>query len=367
MALCLGNRVALFVFVYLALVLEPHVDHSLRAFPDKPFLDGWFRWDSGHYLVIARDGYQPIQDSEQQPTNFWPFYPLLVRLLWHLVGDPFIAGFLISNLALFGASVLLYRWVCHKFGTEVATRTLGLLLTSPFAFYFSAMYTESVFLLTVVAAFYFSQRRRWLPASLAVAAAGATRLVGIVLMVPLLLAYAEAHGWRLGKRGHVGKDVLWLPLGLAGLLGHMLFLQLRFSDAVAFLRSQWVPGWGAHSTWLRLVKVLGEVGEWQRLSTGKFDMIATLNLAFALATIALCVLTWRRLGAAAGTWALLTMLISLRIWASSGRYAVVIWPAYVGLALLTQKRPMVHRALVGAFCLLQALLASWFAHGHWVA
>ena len=363
-AVCVGTRLALFVFVYLALVVDHQVDHSLRAFPQNLFLDGWFRWDSGHYMAIVLDGYQPIPDSVQQRINFWPFYPLLVRVVSWLVGDVCIAGFLVSNLALIGACVLLHRWVCRRFGADIATRTVLLLLSSPFAFYFSAMYTESVFLLAAAGAFYFSQRNRWLPASLFVAAAGATRLVGIILMVPVLLSYAEAHRWKIAC---FRRDALWLLLGAAGLFGHMLLLHLYVGDATAFLSSQWVPGWGDHSTWFRLTKVLGELTDWNRLATGTFDVIATLNLAFAIATLLVCALSVRRIGAPAAAWALLTLLISLRIWASSGRYALVLWPAYLALALMTEKRPNLFRAMVFGFCLLQALLASWFAHGHWVA
>jgi hypothetical protein len=74
-----------------------------------------------------------------------------------------------------------------------------------------------------------------------------------------------------------------------------------------------------------------------------------------------------RVGIAAGTWAILTMLVSPRIWASAGRYADLVWPAYVGLALLTRGRPILYQGMVTVFCLLEALLLFWFAHGHWVA
>jgi hypothetical protein len=362
--ICVGNRLALFLVVYLGLVVCPDVDHPLRAFPQNLFLDGWFRWDSGHYLVIARDGYQVIPDSVQQRTNFWPLYPLLVRIVGWPMGDFFLAGFVLSNLALLAACTLLHRWTVSRFGQDVATRTLTLLLSCPFAFYFSAMYTESVFLLAVAGAFYFSQRARWLWASLFAAAAGATRLVGIVVMLPVAMTYAEYHDWKIAR---FRRDILYLPLGLAGLLGHMLFLHCRFGDAFAFLGTQWVPGWGNDSDWTRLATLLNNLTDWRRLATGTFQSIAAINLLFGTAVLVVCLISFRRIGAAACTWAVATMLVSLRIWASAGRYAVVVWPAYVGIALFTQKRPIVYQILVVGFCLLQALLAFWFAHGHWVA
>jgi hypothetical protein len=362
--ICLGNRLALFAFVYLGLVVSSNVEHSLRAFPRNLFLDGWVRWDSGHYVAIVREGYQAIPDSVQQRTNFWPFYPLLVWACDAVIGNPFITGLIVSNLSLVGACVLLHRWASRRFGDDVATRTVTLLLSFPFAFYFSAMYTESVFLLAAVAAFYFSDRGRWLLAALSAAAAGATRLVGVLVLLPVVLSYAEQHRWRLAN---VRRDVIWLALGLTGTLGHMLYLQRRFGDGLAFLSSQWVPGWGNDSGWSRLAGLLGKLAGWRHLAMGQFEAIALMNLAFGVLALLVCLAGFRRMGVAACAWGALTMLISLRIWASSGRYAVVIWPMYLGIALFTRRRPVLYQSTVVGLSLLQALLAFWFTHGHWVA
>jgi len=364
LAICVGNRLALFVFVYLGLVVQGDVDHSLRAFPQNLFLDGWFRWDSGHYVAIVRDGYQIIPDSLQQRTNFWPLYPLVVRAANWIVGNPFIAGFIVSNLALVCACVLLHRWSFRRFGADVARRTVTLLLSFPFAFYFSAMYTESVFLLTVVGAFYFSDRGCWLAASLCAAAAGATRLVGVAILLPILLTYGEQHRWRVAN---FRRDIFWLWLGFAGPLAHVFFLQYRFGDGLAFLSSQWVPGWGNDSDWSRLARLLGRLTEWRHLATGTYDSIAAVNLVFGVFALLVCLVGWRKIGLAACAWGAITMLVSLRIWASSGRYAVVVWPVYLGIALFTRRRPILYQSTIVGFCLLQALLAFWFTHGHWVA
>lgn len=364
-AICIGQRLALFMVVYLGLVIDKDViEFSPRRFPHRLFLDGWCRWDAEHYAKIALHGYQLIPDSLQQPTNFWPLYPLLVRIARAFVGNTFIAGLLVSNLALLCSCVLLHRWVCHRFEKNLADRTLTLLLCYPFAFYFSAMYTESVFLLGAVGAFYFSQRNRWLLASSCAAIAGASRLVGVVVFAAVVLTYAERLRWRLAA---VRRNALWLPLGLAGTLGYVAFLKYRFDDGFAFLRTQWVPGWGEHSSWSRLALVVGEVTHWSGVVPGTTDAIALLNLVFACSALVLCLVGFRRAGIAAGTWAVVTMLISLRIWASSGRYAAVVWPVFLVVALLTKRRPNLYQAIVVGMCLLQALFAIWFSHGHWVA
>ncbi len=363
-AICLGSRLALFLLVYLGLVISPDVASPLRPFPANLFLDGWFRWDSGHYFALAQYGYHPVPGLLQQYTNFWPFYPLVVRAASGCFGSPFIAGLMVSNLALLASCVMLHRWVCRRFGQDVATRTITLLLCYPFAFYFSAMYTESVLLFGVVGAFYFSQRSKWLLASLCAAMAGATRLVGIVTIVPVAIAYAEQHSWRVRE---FRRDVVWLPAGSLGTLGHMLFLHFRFGDGLAFLRSQWVPGWGDNSSWARLCLLLRTTTSWYHLARGSFDAIAAVNLACGGLALLICLLGFRRLGFAAAAWGAITMLISLRIWASAGRYAAVVWPMSLGLALLTRRHPSFYQILMLMMCLAQGLLAFWFAHGHWVA
>jgi hypothetical protein len=364
-AICLGQRLALFVVVYLGLAIDKGVmAFTPRPFPRNLLLDGWFRWDAEHYANIAQHGYQLVPNSVQQPTNFWPGYPLLVRIVQVFVGDTFIAGLLVSNLALLGACVLLHRWVCRRYDRGVATRTVTLLVCSPFAFYFSAMYTESVFLLAAVGALYFAQRERWLLASCAAAMAGATRLVGVVVFLAVVLSYAERHRWRLSE---MRWNALWLLVGLAGTFGYVAFLEYRFADGFAFLRTQWVPGWGDHSNWPRLALLLGHVINWRRWALGNIDFIALINLVFACLTVVLCLVGFRRVGIAAGAWAVVTMLISLRIWASAGRYGAVIWPAFLTAALLTKRRPQLYQGVVIALCLLQAFLAFWFSHDHWVA
>ena len=361
--LFLANRLPLLAVCYLGLSLHKQVSHPWRAFPNDLFLDGWFRWDSGWYLRIARDGYAPIP-GDQQPTNFFPLYPLSVRGLSWLTGDPFIAAFLLSNLALLLACVWLYRFLVESYGEETARRSLLLLLCAPFAYAYSAMYTESFFLVSAAGAFLFAKRKQWLFASLCAAAGGATRLVGVGLLLPVGLYYLESCGWNWRK---VRWDALWLPLGAAGVGAHMVYLSIRFNDPLAFLRAQWVGGgWGADMTWASLVEQLGKATHWNLLAAGAFELNALLNLAVALALLGALLLGWRRVGLIPTVWALATFFVSLRIWKASGRYACVVFPSFVAVAQLTEERPQLFEAILYCSTLLLALLTFLFSHGDWV-
>ena len=164
-----ANRLALLALAYVGLVLSPGV-YTERPLPKNLFLDGWFRWDSGWYRHIVEKGYTAIELAPgQRDIVFFPLYPLLVRYLGWITGDVYTAALIVSHLALLVATVLFYRLVARRWSEEAAQKSTLLLLCYPYSFYFSAMYTESLCLLWVVAAFYFAERKRWLWSGLAIA------------------------------------------------------------------------------------------------------------------------------------------------------------------------------------------------------
>src|SRR5204862_381589 len=142
-------------------------------------------------------------------------------------------GFADNAVALIGATVislvalavglrLLHRLTAMELGAPVADATVLLLAFAPVAFFFSAPYTESVFLLASVGAFLAARSGRWALAGIAAAVASGTRSAGALLLLPLLILYLYGPradrecaprplGWRaLVPRHRVRPDVLWL-------------------------------------------------------------------------------------------------------------------------------------------------------------
>ncbi len=219
------SRVGLFILIYLSMVFIPikSSDGIWSAFPENRFLDGWSRWDSGWYMDIADRGYgeAPKADTGQRDTAFWPLYPLIVRAVHPFLGSTHFAGLIVSNTAFLLACLLLYQHVRSRYDDEVAARTIILVCAYPFSFYFSAGYSESVFFLAVVAAFYFGERQNWFLAGLFAAAAGATRALGVLCVVGLGLLYIEQI--RAGRQ-RIGLEMTWILLGLLGSIGFPLYL-----------------------------------------------------------------------------------------------------------------------------------------------
>jgi Gpi18-like mannosyltransferase len=124
-------------------------------------LNSWNHWDASHYLQIARHGYRVPADAA-----FFPLFPLLVRGSALLLGHHGyrLSAIVISNLALLGALVILYRLASNEFHERVARRTLLYLCLFPTAFFFFAGYNEALFLFFSCGTLYAARRQRWLAA-----------------------------------------------------------------------------------------------------------------------------------------------------------------------------------------------------------
>src|SRR3954469_11638480 len=108
-----------------------------------------FRWDSHWYRAIAETGYSYVP-GEQSRVAFFPAFPLCLRAFTAITGaEAPLSGFLLSNAFLLGAALLLYRLIALDFPppSRVPARTIWLLMFLPVTFFFSATYSEALFLL----------------------------------------------------------------------------------------------------------------------------------------------------------------------------------------------------------------------------
>ena len=221
----------------------PRLTHPFGGWPLDQLLDGLLsplaRWDAVWYLQIAQDGYaggEPLPSEHR--AAFFPLYPLAVRAVAGFTdsaGASLIAAYVVSLAAFFGALYLFYRLVDLELGPEIARVAVLLLALAPSTLFFSAPYSESLFLLTTVGAFYAARTGRWAWAGALGAGAAATRNTGIVLLIPLALLYLygpDGDGLTGIRRGlaqlrptvRVRADAAFLllvPLGLALVCVHM--------------------------------------------------------------------------------------------------------------------------------------------------
>jgi hypothetical protein len=240
-----GGLVALFVASRLLIVAAAFVAEALiprnpllEPGADGPILRSLTSWDANFYLSIVRDGYQAdLVSGAYSNIAFPPLYPLVVRVLsWPIPGSEGIVAVLVSNLAFLGALALLVRLGTPYLGRRRSAFAAGLLVIYPFASVFAMAYSESLFLLLMVAAFLAAERghRAW--AGIFLALTVLCRLQGVALVLPLLIVMMRQDGWR--RRPSLG----WLALGPLAGVAFLAYIAVVTGTPTAFLDAQ--RAWG---------------------------------------------------------------------------------------------------------------------------
>jgi hypothetical protein len=259
-----------------------------------------------------------------------------------------------------------------------------LLALFPTAFFFSAVYSESLFLLLSVGAIYLARRGRWRGASAAAALTSLTRAVGVVVLLPLALIYLEQHGWRPSRRWLGGAG-----LGVAALspLLFFLLLQRTWGDPLLWVHAQ--AHWGRYSSlpWQTIGRAFGHLGFtyvywvsgclshpdpahlrqcWVSLHQHPSPFAGPVAVIGTLVALPLAGYTVLRLRPAYSSYALVSLLIPLCSPArnnpvmSMPRFVIVLFPLFITLALLL-RRPRLYRAVLAISAVLFATLLSLFS------
>lgn len=303
-------------------------------------LHNFVRWDSIWYIRIAYQGY----DSDE-PAAFFPLYPYLMRLLHDVFGMSYrIGGLILANAAFLLAIYMLFRLLETDYSRCLALRTLLLLVVFPTSFYFSVVYTESLFLFLTVAGFYFIRKRQWLLAGLFGFFASLTRNTGVLLALPFLYEYLASRKfeWR-----QIRADVLWVALIPAGVLAYMIVLYAKIGDPLGFVHAQkywkrsfmwpWATLW--HGTWDVFFKPRQGWVRYNRM----WEMVAAY-WELILSALAL----WRTHLRVRGSYLLYTVAAVIvpllspsplnSYFYSVPRFAIVIFPLFIIWALLLEKK-----------------------------
>lgn len=314
---------------------------------------GWdlfAHWDGVWYEKVATQGYDYVNDDQQNSIAFFPLFPLLTYLLMK-GGLPFaVAGALINNLAFLGALVVLYRWVEETHGANSARWVTAILAWCPFSLFGTVAYTEGLFLLCTTAALraFDQQQYRW--AAFWGTLATATRAPGIVL-VPTFLITA----WR-EKRPTVAYFTAIAVSG--GILLFSLYCAIQFHDPLAFWREQ--HSWG-HTGWGALLLKIITKGALAIDSLVKLFVLLGSGWLFWLLRHQL-----PRVAIIYGYSSLALLLVSGAT-ASFNRFAFAIVPISMAVGLLLTQHPRWGYCVIGGFALGLAGFSIRFAWWGWVA
>ena len=154
----------------------------------RRLLEPWANWDGVWFIRIAASGYHSHAFSQA----FFPLYPLVVRVVAPLAGHFYVVAGIAVSLACYAAAmVLLYRLAADERGSRVALWSVVFISVFPTAFFFQAVYSESLFLVLTLLGFSAGRRGRWWLAGVAGLLAALTRSSGLLLLLPLALMWWE--------------------------------------------------------------------------------------------------------------------------------------------------------------------------------
>ena len=341
-------------------------------------------WDAAWYVQLAANGYH-YDAGATGGTNvaFAPLYPFGIKavssgLRWVTFGWDWgnqqwgayiAAGLLLSNVAFYFALVMLIRLLAPRLGFAGAGLAALGLASLPTAFFFSAVYTEGLFLLLVLGCFALARtdwRWKWLCVGMVGMLASLDRFAGLLLLPAMAVEYMSQRGWRW--RG-IKVDAGWLGLIPAGTGVYLAFLWWRFGSPLV-LNDSMLKGWNHQGSFF-LVTYWESVSQlWMSLThsfAGGSDPVlyygqgSRLYLILDLGLpVLLLVGAWiarKKLMGSEWVWLVLGIVypLSTNITFSLARYVLPLWPGIVWLGMVKGKA----RGIVVGLILISLGLMAW--------
>ncbi len=315
-------------------------------------LNRWAQWDGEAYITIAEKGYVTLPDGRTL-HNFLPLYPFAIRLANFVFSDFGLSALILSNAFFLAALYFLYLLAESEFGNNIAKKSVVLLAFFPTAFFFSAVYTEAMFLAVAIPAFYYARKGRWMLSGVLAAFLPFIRIVGLLFWIVLAVEYFQQKGFRLSK------NVSGPLLALAGVAAFFAFSYFSTGTLFGYANQQ--------NLWTRAISSphVALLNAADLLFRGPIFAIYSLwnlsVLAFFIATL----YASRKMPRSYTAYMFLTMILTLFSSTLEGfsRFVLVCFPSFMILAKFTEERKSLFMAVAALLVLGLALLTARFVTG----
>jgi hypothetical protein len=235
--LTLAVKITIFLIIFLAYNLMPSnaYGHYLNFLYPKnqkiTLLSAYKTWDGQHYIYLAEKGY----GKELSSDAFYPLYPVSISMVNLFLRNSLLSGLLISNALSFIAIVIFYLFVKDFYkNKKIAYTSVLLLFSFPTAFYFSLVYSESLFFLLSIAFFYYLYKKRFFVVGLFAFLVPLSRSLGILVFLPLLSFFINSFSFN-PKQFLSQKVNLRILLVLVPLFGFFCYLLFMFLSTGHFI------------------------------------------------------------------------------------------------------------------------------------
>lgn len=356
-------------------------------------LPSWFwsfaNFDGVHYLTIAKEGY-----SAQYTQVFFPFFPLVLRFFQNLIffASPVFVGITLSSLIFLASLYVLGKLMSLDYKKSEVKWIILFFVFFPTSFFFGSLYTEGIFLLFMLSAFYEARRKHFRLAAVLGTLASATRLVGIFLILALWWEEIIAKREKMGPKGSktikletkytgyfeviinylnyiVHSPITYiLPIGL---LAYMIFLQWQYGDFLYFWHAQ--PVFGAQRSGAGIILLPQVVWRYFKIFSNLSPLKEPFIIAFTefvatiLSIVLLIIAYLKKVRLSYLIFSCLTILVPTLTgtFSSMPRYILVAFPLFIVLGLIKNKWLKI--VLLTIFIVLLSFYTILFTRGHWVS
>ena len=322
--------------------------------------DMFYRWDASNYVDIAQNWYVNT-GNQANFIVFFPLYPLIIRAFTFDFSYINLTALIVSNVSSMVAFFYLYKLAKLEFNDVVAVKAVLFLSVFPTAYFLSVPYTEGLFFALIIAGFYYARLGKWYLAGIFSLCASLTRLSGLLLLPVFLIEYLHQKSWRPKK---VDWNVLWVFSSLAGFLIYLCINNQITGSPFTFMTVE-------ASHWFNTFDpISGLQRAYGLATTASYPDVITIGIAplfFAvLGLLMIGVGVWRRLRPSYISYMFFCwgLAVSTSWWISVPRYIMAMFPMFLLLGLLTNRKA-VNATIVLVSGAALCYFTAFFALGWW--
>jgi Gpi18-like mannosyltransferase len=323
----------------------------------------WTQYDGNFYTFISQYGYlAPASMLPATYTNiflyaWFPLYPLMIHVLSIIIPTQ-ISGLLISNICSFVACYYLFRLVTLDNDASTGIRAIKYFVIFPTAFVFSALMSESLFIMLALMSFYYARKNKWYIVGCIGFLAGLARPVGVYLLLPLAFIYIKNHRYKLES---IKADILGLFGPALGFFSYTIYCYLTIGFWMPFI-------FGESSAFGSAVIPLYQLFRTLTNFDGGFNgnpwiMYIFINALFTLIIIISLIVFYKKIDKSMMIYGLLMIFVPLSnpgSIVSMTRYILVAFPLFIIAAKLGEDR-RTDLLLTSIFLVLQIIIMLMWA------
>ena len=353
-------QVIIIISTFLAIKFVPLQNNFLgggmESYLNSPFLWSRANFDGEHFLAIAQFGYQPLT------YFFFPFYPLLIKLL----GNSVVTALLISHFCFLITLLGFYKLIQLDFSEKIAKLSLIMLLIFPTSFYFGMVYSESLFLALSIWAFYLIRKNNFFIAGILIALASITRLIGVALFIPFFYEF-----WISRKKSL--RNFMGFLISPLGLITYLIYLKITTGDYLNFFNTVSVFGEQRSTSIILLPQVFYRYffKVLPNLNLSHFPSFfpAVLETLTAIIFLIIIIFGYKKLRISYWIYLLIGYLIPTLSgsFSSLPRYVLILFPAYIYLSQFLIKRPILRFIFFGVSLLTMMVSCALFVRGYFIS